>query len=85
MNARLRGRAMLGASAAEWALASRRSALITIQLPVAAIGQGAVVRRRGPGPVPPLRHTLLRALPEPTGDVSLFLVPPTDHRYPHRG
>ncbi|MEV4116851.1 DMT family transporter [Nonomuraea sp. NPDC049695] len=85
MSSVLRGRIMLLLSAAGWSLLppASKSALgsgfapldlLAVQLATATAVLGVVVWRRGARPVPPIRHTLMRALLEPIGNVGLFLL-----------
>ncbi|MEV1179156.1 EamA family transporter, partial [Nonomuraea sp. NPDC049784] len=84
MSPAVRGRLMLAASALGWALYTPSSkyalsagfapaALMATQLVIAASVLGVAVWQRGSGALPPLRHSLVRALLEPVGNVGLFL------------
>ncbi|MEU6721201.1 DMT family transporter [Nonomuraea sp. NPDC046802] len=77
-----RGRLMLAVSTVGWALLTPASkmamtggftplSLMAVQLATAAAALGAVVWHRGRRSVPPLHHSLLRALLEPVGNVGL--------------
>ncbi|WP_188196690.1 DMT family transporter [Nonomuraea sp. SYSU D8015] len=77
-----RGRLWLAVSTVGWALLTPTSkfamnsgflplSLLAVQLATAAAALGAVVWHRGRQALPPLRHSLLRALLEPVGNVGL--------------